>query len=179
MWEQLLSDGMIDCQIELGSHARAGTLNGFLDHTITSKQWFCHKVNGIEMSELSLHSLLCTKYGVPIVACIGDETACKQAKEYIPDIYVGAVKNALCRNFAEDYENADEILTQTITEALENYKSVSLFNLNKPLEIELTFYRTDMCDEIYKRCSESVLRVDARTLRKQINDFTKYADLRF
>ncbi len=46
-WETLVASGNIDCQIELGSHARAGTIGGFLDHTVNSKQWFCHSVNGI------------------------------------------------------------------------------------------------------------------------------------
>ena len=178
-WQQLMRDGKIDCQIELGSHARAGTINGFLDHTVTSRQWFCHKVNGMEMSELSLHALVCSTFGVPIVACLGDETACEQAKEYIPDIYVGAVKKASCRNFAENYDNADEILVNTITKALENYKNVSLFRLSEPMEVELTYYRTDMCEEVYQRRPENVLRVDARTLRKQVDKITKYEDLKF
>jgi len=178
-WQQLMRDGKIDCQIELGSHSRAGTLNGFLDHTVTSKQWFCHKANGMEMSELSLHALVCSKFGVPIVACLGDETACEQAKEYIPDIYTGAVKNALCRNTAKNYENADDILIETITKALKNYKNVSLFKMDMPMEIELTYYRTDMCDEAYMRCDKKPLRVDARTLRKEINEITKYEDLKF
>ena len=109
-WQALLREGRIDCQIELGSHARAGTLNGFLDHTVSSRQWFCHKVNGREMSELSLHALLCGRYGVPIAGCIGDETACAQAAEYIPGIRAGAVKRASCRNQAETYPDADDVL---------------------------------------------------------------------
>ena len=57
-WEALLRDGAIDCQIELGAHARAGTINGFLDHTISSSQWFALCVNGTEYSELAMHALM-------------------------------------------------------------------------------------------------------------------------
>ena len=178
-WEALLEEGKIDCQIELGAHARAGTIGGFLDHTMNSRQWFCLKINGLEMSELSLHALVCSSYGVPIVACIGDLAGCEQAKEYIPDIHVGAVKWATERNFATDYENADEILIQTVKSALADYGSVSLFRLAEPATVELTFYRTDMCEKALSRCTDDVVRVDARTLRRDVDKLQKYALMKF
>ena len=178
-WQELLQSGMLDCQIELGSHARAGTLGGFLDHTISSKAWFSHKVNGMEMSELSLHALLCSQYSVPIIACIGDEAACEQAKEYIADIYTGAVKKAGKRNLAHTYENCESIIANTIRNALKNYHSVSFFHTHFPAQVELTFYRTDMCDEAYEKAPDTVERVNARTLRKTIEKLSVYADLKF
>ena len=178
-WQELLADGQIDCLIELGSHARAGTVGGFLDHTVNSKQWFCHKVNGVEMSELSMHALVSGAYGVPTVACIGDEGACAQAREYIPDIFCGAVKRASCRNFAEDIDDGEHILADTVKTALENYKSVSLYKTQLPATVELTFYRTDMCERALGRCGEDVTRPDARTLRKTVNKITRYDDLKF
>lgn len=178
-WEELLAAGKIDCQIELGAHARAGTVGGFLDHTMNSRQWFCHRINGVEMSELSLHALVCSAHGVPIVACIGDRAGCEQAREYIPDIYTGAVKWATERNFATDYENADGILVDTVKKALKNYKKVSLYKLSEPATVELTFYRTDMCENALTRCGDDVERVDARTLRRRVARLDSYKDLKF
>ncbi|MBQ9773668.1 MAG: M55 family metallopeptidase [Clostridia bacterium] len=178
-WQELLADGKIDCLIELGSHARAGTIGGFLDHTVTSKEWFCHKVNGREMSELSLHAIVCGIHGVPIAGCVGDEVACAQAKEYIPEIFVGAVKHASCRNFATDYENCDEILVRTVREALANYRSVSPYRVSEPVTVELTYYRTDMCEQALERCGADVIRKDARTLTKCVSHITEYNDLKF
>ena len=178
-WQALLREGAVDCQIELGSHARAGTLYGFLDHTLTSKQWFCHKVNGREMSELSLHALLCGRYGVPIVGCVGDETACAQAAEYIPGIRTGAVKKASCRNQAVTYPDADAILVRTVREALKAWREIPLFVIPCPLTAEVTYYRTDMCDEAFARAAPGTERVDARTLRRTVERLEWYADLRF
>ena len=178
-WQELLRSGAIDCQIELGSHARAGTIGGFLDHTISSKTWFCHRVNGREMSELSMHALVCGAHGVPVVACVGDEAACAQAKEYIPQIYTGAVKRALHRNEAVDYEDADAILTDTVSMALEHYKSVPLYRIDGPATVELTFYRTDFCEKALEKCKTAVERVDARTLRRRVERITSYEDLKF
>ncbi len=178
-WEELLREGKIDCQIELGAHARAGTINGFLDHTVSSSEFFTYKVNGIEMSELSLHAAVCGTYGVPVVACTGDETACRQAKEYIPEIYTGAVKKANGRNQATVYENADAILVETVKTAVENYKKVPCYRVEAPATVELTFYRTDMCENVYGICKDFATRVDARTLRRTVPAVTQYADLRF
>ena len=178
-WQQLLREGKIDCQIELGSHARAGTIGGFLDHTLSSEEWFCLKVNGREMSEIALHALLCGAYGVPVVGCIGDEAVCRQVKEYIPEIHVGAVKIAEKRNFATMYDNADEILVKTVGEALKHYKSVPLYQIEGPLTVELTFYRTDFCEKVLARCGDEVRRVDARTLQRTVEKIVRYEDLRF
>lgn len=177
-WEKLLKAGKIDCLIELGSHARAGTVGGFLDHTVSSKSWFSHRINGVEMSELSMHGMLCGVYGVPVIACIGDEAACAQAKEYIPQIYVGAVKKADTRNVAEDYPNANEILVSCIKEALGNYKSVPAYPYKEPAVIETTYYRTDMCESVLASRESGVERVDARTLRKRVEKIEVYRDLR-
>lgn len=180
MWQTLLQQGKIDCQIEVGAHARAGTIGGFLDHTISSKSWFSHRVNGILMSELSMHALVCGAFDVPIVACIGDEAACEQAKEYIPEIFVGAVKKATTRNVAADYENTDKIIIDTVKNALRNYKSVPPYKAAEPSTIELTLYRTDMCEALLDATlDKNVERVDARTLRKTVEKIKSYSDLKF
>jgi len=178
-WTELLKCGKIDCLIELGSHARAGTIGGFLDHTMSSKSWFSHRINGQEMSELSMHAIFCSVYNVPIVACTGDEAACRQAKEYIPEIITGAVKTASTRNLARDYENANEILITTVRNALANYKTVPVYQTKMPITVELTYYRTDMCETDLLHCGTDVVRKDARTLSKTLTQITQYADLRF
>lgn len=178
-WVVLLKNGSIDCQIELGAHARAGTINGFLDHTIISKKIFSIKINGIEMSELSLHAALCGKFGVPVVAVIGDEAACRQAKEYIPGCFTCAVKHATERNIATTYPNADEIMHATIVSALTNYKSVPPYKVSEPLTVEQTFYRTDFCESVIKKQTAVFERIDARTLKKTIPTITSYSDLKF
>jgi len=177
-WCQLLQEGKIDCMVELGAHARAGTVGGFLDHTISSKEIFSIKVNGVEMSEFSLHAIVCARYGVPVVGLVGDEVACKQAREYVPSIVVGAVKNATCRNVATTYPNADQILYDTVCRSLQKRSEVTCIPYSEPLLVEYCFYRTDMCEATLARTKDPVLRVDARTLQKHVNSVTTYFDLR-
>jgi len=178
-WQEVIRSGEIDCQIEIGAHARAGTVGGFLDHTFSSKSIFSYKVNGVEISEYAAHALFCSTYKVPIIACIGDETACRQAKDYNPTIFTGAVKRATVRNYSTDFDNADEILVETVKEAIKNYKSVSLFDLGSPYTVEVTFYRTDMCEQALANAKPGVTRIDARTIAKTVDRIERYYDLRF
>lgn len=178
-WQKLLTAGEIDCLIELGSHARAGTIGGFLDHTLTSRQWFKYTINGKEYSELSMHALLCAQYNVPVVAVIGDDAACDQAKEYIPDIYCAPIKKSICRNKCIDKENTNEMITETLRDALKNYKNVSFISEKFPITIQLTYYRTDMCEEAIENCKCEFQRLDARTLQKTVTSLRTYDDLKF
>lgn len=178
-WQELLKAKKIDCLIELGSHARAGTIGGFLDHTISSKTWFRYTLNGREQSELSIHAALCGAYNVPIVACIGDLAACEQAKEYIPEIVTAPVKVASCRNLCKDDPNAEELVEKAIAEALAKFKAMPIFKAELPATIELTYYRTDMCESALAKSTCNPVRIDARTLQKTITRIETYNDLKF
>lgn len=169
-WEALLKEGGIDCAVELGSHARAGTLFGFLDHTTNSKRVFSLEINGIEQSELSIHALFNGVFGVPTVMCSGDEAACLQAKEYIPDIVTAPVKKALCRNECEGFENCGEIFEKALAKALAEYKNIKLYELCKAesFRVRMTFYRSDMCEENMAKAKFPCERIDARTLERTI-----------
>ena len=178
-WVELLKSGSIDCLIELGAHARAGTINGFLDHTVGSKTIFSIKVNGIEMSETSLHAALCGKFGVSVIAVTGDEATCCQVKEYIPNCFTCAVKNATERNIATTYPDADQKMHDTIVTAITNYKSVPPYQVSEPCTVEETYYRTDICESAIRKVNVPFERIDARTLKKTVSTIASLEDLRF
>ncbi|MBQ8509502.1 MAG: M55 family metallopeptidase [Clostridia bacterium] len=178
-WQRLLREGVIDCQIELGAHARAGTIGGFLDHTINSRQFFAYRVNGVEQSELSLHALVCGAYRVPVVLCIGDAASCDQAREYIPDIVTAPVKFADCRNHCIANVDADAMMAGGVRRALEGWRDIRPLTPPEPLTVELTYYRTDFCEEAMARAKQPFERVDARTLRRCIEKLTAYEQLKF
>lgn len=178
-WSDLVRQKAFDCQIELGAHARAGTVGGFLDHTLNSRALFCVKHNGREMSELSLHATLCAKYGIPVVGVTGCEAACAQAELYIPGIAAGSVKKASCRNKAETHPNADEIVGDTVMRALRNWESIPLISYSEPVTVEQTYCRSDFCEERLAKCGPETKRIDARTLQKTVENISAYSDLKF
>ena len=176
-WQKLAKNRKIDACIELGSHARAGTTGGFLDHTMSSKVVFTYKLNGKEQSELSLHAYFLGEYGIPTVGCIGDKAACEQAKEYIPKIYTAVVKNAKERNFCTDAENPYEIIEDMVRNIFKSEREIKPLKIQKPISVEITYYRTDMCEGTMERAPQTE-RIDARTLRKISKTLDSFSDLK-
>ncbi|MCK7490013.1 MAG: M55 family metallopeptidase [Anaerotruncus sp.] len=82
----------------IGYHAKAGTENAILDHTISGSVVRSIRVNGIEMPELGLNAAIAGYYGVPVVLVSGDTAVCRQAGEVLgKDIVTVAVKEAFGR----------------------------------------------------------------------------------
>ena len=175
-WQNLAKEGKIDACIELGSHARAGTVGGFLDHTMSSKVIFTHRINGEEQSELSLHALFLGEFDIPTVCCIGDKAACDQAKEYISGIVCAPIKTATQRNTCTDEKNPYDIIECAVKEALSSINIIKPIKAKKPIKAEVTYYRTDMCEGVLVGKTDTE-RVDARTLRKVSRTIEKFSDL--
>ena len=53
------------------------------------------------------------------------------------------------------------------------------FDLGLPATVELTFYRTDMCEEALAHCGDDVIRLNARTLQRKVDRITRYEELKF
>ena len=169
----LLQEGKIDCVLEVGSHARAGTLGGFLDHTFNSKSIFEYLLNGEPCSELSYCAAYYGFFDVPSVLCVGDRVACEQAKEYIPEIRIAVVKEGTERNRCQDIPNAEQIIREAVADALKNYRNIPSYKLSLPITVQQTTYRTDATDLMYKAMIEKgkpVERLDARTLRMTVTE---------
>ncbi len=180
-WAQLMKEKKIDCVFEIGSHARAGTQGGFLDHTNSSAKVFEYRINEKLHGELSSHGVFCGKFGVPLVLCLGDKAACDQAKEYIPDIVTAPVKAAHKRNECEGYENTDEILEKAVFEALSKYRDIKPISIPENITVQMTFYRTDMCEDALCHAKFPCERKDARTLIRTLskNELVSFYQLVF
>ena len=179
---KLMHEGKIDCVLDVGTHARAGTLGGFLDHTFNSKVIFEYLLNGEPCSELSFSAAIFGLYNIPFVLCVGDRAACEQSKEYIPEIRTAIVKEGTERNLCHDLPNVEQIIKEAAADALKNYKSIPPYKLSLPITVQQTSYRSDMVDRAYatlKANGQDVERVDARTMRKTVTKVDNYFDLRF
>ena len=173
----------IDCVLDVGTHARAGTLGGFLDHTFNSKVIFEYLLNGEPCNELSFSAALWGFSNVPYVLCIGDTVACRQAKEYIPEIRTAVVKHATERNRCQDLPNQEQIIKEAVADALANYRNIPPYRLSLPITVQQTTYRSDTTDFLYKAMLQKgkvIERLDARTLRMTVTEKpTSWMDLRF
>ena len=164
--------------MEIGLHAKPGTLNGFLDHVQNSRKWYNYYINGKTYGELAQGAAYCGAYGVPTVMVSGDEAACAEASEMINGIVCAVVKKGIGRNKAECLPS-EEALQRIRNAAFEGVKKapfIKPFTVKLPADIKLELYRTDYCDEILAQ-NPNLTRLDARTLFKTVDKITTYKDL--
>jgi len=126
----------------VGYHARAGTANSVLDHTISSGTVRAFKVNGTELPELGINGAIAGYYKVPVVMLSGDAETCAQARAILGnEIVTVAVKEGAGRTAAKmlPQDEARRLLKEGAKQALAKRDKVVPFKLTPPLNFELEF----------------------------------------
>lgn len=166
-------DESFDGMIIIGQHSMAGTLDGFLDHTMNSMEWFQYKINGMEVGEIALLAVRAGAKNVPVLAVTGDKMAVLEAEELLgkENVSCASVKQGIGRNWAEclPVQKAQGLIYKTLTEAVQRVGKIRPYGPALPAVLELTFYRSDFADNYRERSGWE--RVNARTIRKRVNSF--------
>lgn len=151
----------------IGQHARAGTLNGFLDHTISSSSWFEYKINDQVVGEIGIQGAYAGYYDVPVIAISGDYGAVEEARKLFAGIGCAIVKWGIGRNRAKclPLPRAHDAIREAVQKGLSAAQQLKPYKPSLPVTIELKVCRSDMADELTARVG--VQRIDARTLRWQ------------
>ncbi|MEO6848752.1 MAG: M55 family metallopeptidase [Chthoniobacterales bacterium] len=163
--------------ILLGYHAMAGTLNGFLDHTMSSAEWFEFSINGQVVGEIGIEATIAGHFGVPVIMVSGDEATAKEARKTLgKNTECAIVKWGIGRNKAKclSLEKAHAIIRETTKKAVEtaikNPHHYHPFKPRLPATAQLTLYRSDMCDGF--ACRPGIERVNARTIRTHLHSLS-------
>jgi len=159
-------DASFDGIVLLGHHARAGTLNGFLDHTMNSRQFFEYRVNGQPVGEIGIEAAYAGHFGVPVIAVSGDEAAVREAQALLGPVEGAVVKWGLGRNRARclALPAAHQAIRDAVARAIGSIDQMAPFQPELPAVVELTLYRSDFADAYAAK--PGVERVDARTVRR-------------
>ena len=87
-----------DVALFVGQHARAGSANGVLSHTVSSTKWHNLRFNGTLVGEVGINAALCGTWGTPVALVTGDDVVCAEASELLgPGLKTLAVKQGLGR----------------------------------------------------------------------------------
>jgi D-amino peptidase len=151
-----------------GHHAMAGTLNGFLDHTMDSGSWYNYYINGRKVGEIGIETAFAGHFDVPLIMVTGDEAACAEGRRQFPGIVTAAVKVGLGRNKARCMhpERARELIRAKAAEAVKKAERLRPWKIKLPATLALEVYRSDQADGTAAR--PGVERLNARAVRKQI-----------
>jgi D-amino peptidase len=158
--------------IFIGYHAKAGTENAILDHTISSSVVRSIKVNGAEMPELGLNAAIAGYYGVPVILVSGDAAVCRQTGEILGrDVVAVQVKEAIGRLAAKlvPMAEARRLIREGVKAALGKLDRLKPFKPAAPFTFELGYHVSAQAD--MGAMIPGVKRTDARTLSFVADDY--------
>jgi D-amino peptidase len=165
-------DATFDGALFVGYHAKAGTMNGVLDHTISGGTVYYVKINGTEMPELGINGLVAGHFNVPVILVSGDRAACEQAKEVLGDkVMTAQVKEAIGRYAAKNlsFEKARQLIRQQAKAAIEKRKEMKPYKLAAPYRFELAYLRSSQADNVM--ALPGVKRISPRAVQIESDDY--------
>src|SRR5438093_6487950 len=96
-YTELLEQGC-DAALFVGMHAKAGTPDGVMSHTVSGQAWRELRFNGRPVGETGINAALCGHWGCPVLLVTGDEAVCREATDLLGDgLTTVAVKKGLGR----------------------------------------------------------------------------------
>ncbi len=147
-YTEMLESGC-DAALFVGMHARAGTTDGVLSHTVSSEAWHGLWFNGVEVGETGINAALCGNWGCPVVLVTGDESTCREAAELLGGgLTTVAVKKGLTRFSARQIPpvRARAMIEDGARRALADLTAVRPYDPGRPALIEVEVAATDKAD---------------------------------
>ena len=74
-----------DAALFVGMHARAGTPDGVMNHTISGRDFQNLWFNGTLVGETGINAALCGTWGCPVLLVTGDDASCREGTELLGD----------------------------------------------------------------------------------------------
>src|ERR671937_1122643 len=72
-----------DAALFVAMHAKAGTPDGVMSHTVSGQAWRELQFNGVSVGETGINAALCGTWNCPVVLVTGDEAVCREARELL------------------------------------------------------------------------------------------------
>jgi D-amino peptidase len=152
-YTELLENGCDACLL-IGMHARAGTPDGVLCHTISTTTWRNLYFNDQLVGEMGINAALCGHYGCPVVMMSGDTATCREARERFGDgIETVAVKHGLSRYSARHLPpvRARQLIEEGAARALRRAPQVKPYVPARPTTITIELSTVDSAAQFMGR----------------------------
>ena len=154
-----------DAALFVGMHARAGTWDGVMNHTISGRDYQNLWFNGTLVGETGINAALCGTWGCPVLLVTGDEASCREGMELLgPGLTTVAVKRGLGANSARSVTpaKARKLIEDGVRQALDDLGAVPPYDPGRPCEIRVEYKNTQAPNNL--RFRAGVERVDDRTI---------------
>ncbi len=130
-------DESFDAVIFIGYHAKAGTPDALLEHTMTGNVTDI-SINGLSLPEAGVNALIAGLYEVPVAFAAGDKALCGQVKELLGTVETVAVKEGIGAAALNLHpEVSREKIREGVTRALRGLDSLKPYKLRAPYTMVL------------------------------------------
>ncbi|MFJ2433446.1 M55 family metallopeptidase [Streptomyces anulatus] len=131
-------DEETDAALFVGYHVRAGEGPGVLAHTMNG-EILDVRVAGRSLGEIGLNAAMAGHRGVPVVLLSGDDAACAELTDLVPETVTVAVKEALGMAAAVTLhpEEARDRLRRAAADAVARRAEIPPLALTGPLDVEV------------------------------------------
>lgn len=172
-WPGLYNKNIVGVLL-LGYHPMADTYAGILSHTCSSVKYQYVKLNGISVGEIEIDAASAARLlNAPLIFAASDDKAISQVRKSMPWIKTVITKEALGRNLAvlkHPLRVVDEIYEE-VKKAAADIKSMNLYDISDPVEVEMRFLRLEDAESLYKSKSKNVELIDPFTVRFTVKSF--------
>jgi len=161
-----------DAALFVGMHAKAGTPDGVLAHTVSGQAWRELKFNGTSVGETGINAALCGQWACPVLLVTGDEAVCREARELLGEgLTTVAVKKGLGAYSARQVPplRARELIEEGAKMALKDLGAVKPYDPGRPSEIQIEFQAPSRLVEYRNR--KGIEQIDAHTLVSRADDW--------
>jgi D-amino peptidase len=160
-----------DCEF-VGMHARAGTAEGVMNHTVSGSDFQNLWFNGTLVGETGINAALCGTWGCPVVLVRGDQAACAEGKELLGEgLTTVQVKRGTGVQSARSLvpSRAREAIEAGAKQALSDPNAVRPYDPGKPCEIKVEYKWTGPVSKL--RYRPGVEALDPRTIVSRGDDW--------
>ncbi|MBA3350537.1 MAG: M55 family metallopeptidase [Actinobacteria bacterium] len=154
-----------DAALLIGMHARAGTPDGVLSHTVSGTDWRNLWFNGQPVGETGINAALCGQWGCPVVMVSGDRATCAEATSLLGSgVAAVEVKEGLGRYSARHIPptRARSLIAQAAEKALGTDLRPQPFVPESPCEIKVELALSDGAERWSHK--DGVAMLDSRTV---------------
>ena len=154
----------------IAQHAMAGT-GGNLCHTYSLKV-YRYWLNGKEIGEIGLRAYLAGYFGIPVLLVSGDDYACREAKEFIPDVEVVEVKKTIHNELAIliSQQKANKLIKEGTKRVLGRIDKIKPVKIPPPYTFRAQFLSTTVIKGII-HSNPQMKEIDPYTVEISGEDF--------
>ncbi len=155
-------DSSYSAVIFIGQHAMAGAEKAVLSHSFSSEGIQNIWVNNKPVGEIGARVMLAGFLGIPVIMLSGDNAACKEIHQLVPQAECAEVKTAVSRTagITLSHPAACSLISEKAFHAMERLLEFKPYTLAGPVEVKVEF-TPRATDRFESR--EGVQQLDART----------------